>query len=487
MENAAIRDKLKFSTKVGYGMGDIFGGGALTIISLYYLHFLTDVAGLNPILAGVIFFISKVWSAVADPVMGIISDRTRTKMGRRRPYFLAGMICIVVTFFLMWNPLRFQSQAALFTYFLLAFIFFQSTFTMVWVPYTALASELTESYDERTKLATFRMVFSVISGIFCATVPLELVKRFDDFRIGYMAMALIFGLFFALPYIVTLITTYERKDFQKEVSTKSFKEIIRENFTEPFKVRPFRHISVMYLCCFVSTDIIMALMIYFVTYYVHMENIMTPLLGTIYVVMVFFTVVFDFVARKWSKRTAFMAASIIWILSFIYVFTITPGSATWMILTFGVIFGIATAGIHVMVFAIFPDIPDVDELVSGVRREGIFSGMFSFLRKTGSALALFLVSSAIGWAGYVKPIEETVNGVSRLINQAQNDEFILTIRLLFSILPIILVCISLIACYIYPVTPEIHSRLKNYLDRKRAGETWPEMEAEAQWLKAKLL
>lgn len=487
MADERFTGKLRLGTKIGYGMGDIFGGGALTIISLYYLHFLTDVAGLSPALAGVVFLVSKIWSAVADPVMGIVSDRTRTAMGRRRPYFLAGIFFIVLSFFLMWNPLKLESQGSRFAYFLGTFIFFQTTFTMVWVPYTALASELTENYDERTKLATFRMVFSVLSGILCATIPLELVKRFDDFRVGYVAMAVIFGLFFALPYIMTILTTYERKDFQKDLSAKGLPTALRENFVEPFKVRPFRHVTVMYLCAFVATDIIMALMIYFMTYYLRMESLMTPLLGAVYIVMVFFTIVFDFVARKIGKKKTFLLATGIWLVSFLYTFTIGPESAAWKVLAFGVIFGMATAGIHVMVFAMFPDIPDVDELTSGQRREGIFSGMFSFLRKTGSALALFLVSTAIGWAGYVKPVEQTVDGVSRLVNQAQSAQFILTIRMMFGLLPIVLVALSALACYLYPITPALHAQLKQYLDRRRVGEVWDTMEAEAAALKQKLL
>jgi oligogalacturonide transporter len=140
-----------------------------------------------------------------------------------------------------------------------------------------------------------------------------------------------------------------------------------------------------------------------------------------------------------------------------------------------------------MVFAIFPDIPDVDELISGQRREGVFSGLFSFLRKVGSGLALSIVPLSIGIAGYVKPVQTIINGQMKLIEQPQTEAVITTIRVLFGILPIALACTALIICVMYPVTREAHARLRTYLDKRRAGETGPEMDAEAAWLKQKLL
>jgi MFS family permease len=97
-------EKLSLSTKLGYGAGDLFGGGAMTIIGFYYLYFLTDIVKISPALAGIAFLVSKIWDAVSDPLMGMISDRTRTRFGRRRPYFLAGIILIFIAFFLMWFP-----------------------------------------------------------------------------------------------------------------------------------------------------------------------------------------------------------------------------------------------------------------------------------------------------------------------------------------------------------------------------------------------
>ena len=133
-------EKLSLSTKIGFGMGDIYGGGAMMFIGIYYLYFLTDIIKLNPSLAGIVILISKIWDAVNDPIMGVITDRTRTKLGRRRPYLLAGIIFIFISYFLLWYPVSFQSELGRFIFVLLAYIFFDTVLTMVMVPYIALAS-----------------------------------------------------------------------------------------------------------------------------------------------------------------------------------------------------------------------------------------------------------------------------------------------------------------------------------------------------------
>ena len=169
--NEVTREKLSLKTKIGFGVGDIFGGGSMMIIGFYYLYFLTDVMLLSPSLAGTAFLVSKVWDAVTDPVMGIISDRTRTRFGRRRPYFLAGIVLIFLSFFAMWYPVDFAKEMHRFIYILAAYVFFSTVITMVMIPYNALVPELTPDYNERTSLTTFRIFFSGLSSWFAPSCP----------------------------------------------------------------------------------------------------------------------------------------------------------------------------------------------------------------------------------------------------------------------------------------------------------------------------
>ncbi|HAH96809.1 MAG TPA: MFS transporter, partial [Firmicutes bacterium] len=96
-QEAPKSEKLSASTKLAFGFGDVYGGGAIQIVNFFYLIFLTDYIGLRPAYAGIIFFIARGWDAIADPLMGVITDRTRTRFGRRRPYFLAATVLVFVS------------------------------------------------------------------------------------------------------------------------------------------------------------------------------------------------------------------------------------------------------------------------------------------------------------------------------------------------------------------------------------------------------
>jgi oligogalacturonide transporter len=192
-------EKLTFWQKLGYGMGDFYGGGAGTLISFFYLVFLTDVVRISPGLAGTVILISKIYDSVTDPFEGVISDRTRTKLGRRRPYLLAGIPLVFLSFFAMFYPVSFESETSRFLFVIATYLFFSTIVSIVMLNYSALQAELTLDYNERTSLATFRIFFSTISSILCALLPLEIVKAFPDVHTGWIVTAIAFGLLFALP------------------------------------------------------------------------------------------------------------------------------------------------------------------------------------------------------------------------------------------------------------------------------------------------
>jgi GPH family glycoside/pentoside/hexuronide:cation symporter len=165
-----------------------------------------------------------------------------------------------------------------------------------------------------------------------------------------------------------------------------------------------------------------------------------------------------------------------------------PHSPDWVIYLFAVVVGFATGGIVVMIYAIFPDIPDVDELDSGQRREAIFSAMVTFSRKLSSAVAIFLVSQVIGMAGYISPIQETIDGVTKMIEQTQTGSFLLALRLIFAFIPPFLLVVALIFAARYPLTPQRHEQLKRALARRRSGRSeTPAETAEVQLLRSELI
>ena len=448
--------RLPLSTKIGFGVGDIFGGGAMMIIGFYYLYFLTDVVLLSPALAGTAFLVSKVWDAVTDPIMGVISDRTRTRFGRRRPYFLAGIVLIFLSFFAMWYPVDFDKEMHRFAYILVAYVFFSSVITMVMIPYNALVPELTPDYNERTSLTTYRIFFSGLSSLLCAVVPFEIVKAFKpDVSTGFVVMAVAFGLFFALPFIATFLTTRERPEFQKDAMPFDLKR----SFIDPFRTPTFIPVLFMYVCTFVAMDMVMSIVIYFMTYYMGKGDQTDYVLGVLLVAQLAVIPLYYLFSKRTSKKAAFITGVVIWICSMGFSFVIGPDSPAYILYLFGGLVGVGTGGVVIMIYSIFPDIPDVDELYWGSRREGVYSGMFMFMRKLSSALGIFIVSNIIQWAGYRAPVEG--------MPQEQTGAFILVLRVVFAGLPVVLLLFALTSAAFYRLTPALHQRIKELLEKRR--------------------
>jgi sugar (glycoside-pentoside-hexuronide) transporter len=482
---AASRDseKLTFWQKLGYGFGDIYGGGSGVIVNLYYLHFLTDVVRLRPQLAGTVILISKIYDSITDPFEGVIADRTRTSWGRRRPYLMAGVLLVFLSFAGLYYPVTFDREGARFAAVVASYLLFSTVVSIVLLNYNALQSELTLDYNERTALSSFRMVFSTIGSVLAASLPLEIVGQFADVRAGWRAMALIFGAIFALPYVATVIATRERPDFQSRPHPFNWHKV----FVEPLKMRSFVYVLGMYLFAFVAMDILANVVIFYLKNYLGREG-ETRWVITLVLAQVVSLPLFVQLAQRTSKRTSYMVAGFAWMILMVGSLLITPSTGTLPLYTFIALVGSAIGGISVSIYAIFPDIPDIDELQSGERREGIYAAMFTFARKISSALAIFLVAHVIGFAGYIPPAEVIVEGATRLIEQPQSAGFLLALRLTFALLPILMMSAALAFASHYRLSSEVHARLKRVLARRRSGGPETEVDrAEAEALKELLL
>jgi len=479
----ASSEKLSWWRKVGYGLGDIYGGGSGVIIGFYYLYFLTDVVRLSPGLAGTVILISKVYDAITDPFEGVLADRTRTALGRRRPYLLFGIPLVFLSFFALFFPFDAPAEGQRFVLVVASYLFFSTVVSIVMLNYNALQSELTLDYHERTTLSSVRIFFSTLSSILCALVPLEIVKQFADMRRGYIVMGLAFGAVFALPFIATVASTRERQEFQRSPTKFNW----RQAFIEPFQVRTFVYALLMYLLAFVAMDTVSSVLVYFMKYYLGRGDEANYVSGALLVAQVAVLPLYVALSRRIGKSRAYSFGAALWMVAMATSLLIAPQSPRWLIYGLAVVIGVATGGIVVMMYAIFPDIPDVDELRSGERREGIYSALVTFTRKLSSALAIFAVSQVLGLAGYVRPVEQVVGGATRLVEQVQPAGFVVALRLIFVLAPVLLLALALAVARRYPLTPECHRRLNALLEKRRKSQALsPEMEKEAAEL-ARLL
>ena len=468
-------EKLSFWQKLGYGLGDIYGGGSGTLISFFYLVFLTDIVQLNPGLAGVVILISKFYDAITDPFEGVISDRTRTRIGRRRPYLLAGIILVFISFFAMFYPVAYESQTARFVFVVLTYLFFSTVVSIVMLNYNALQAELSLDYDERTSLSSFRIFFSTVSSILCAVLPLEIVKLFPDVRIGWMMMAAVFGILFAVPFIATFLATRERPEFQKPLEPFDWKT----GFVTPFTVKTFVYVVIMYLFAFVAFDAVSSIVVYFIKTYLGRGSETSFVIGALTIAQVVSLPFFAALSRRTSKPMSYVAAAGLFIATMATSLAIGPGQSSFVVYVFAAVAGLGSGGVVIMVYAMFPDIPDVDELVSGERREGIYSALTTFSRKLSSAFAVFIVSQLLSVAGYIPPAIQTVEGATKLVEQAQTASFILALRLIFFFVPVSFLAVGIFSAVHYPLVHSVHSRLNALLSQQRSGQWVDETEKRA--------
>lgn len=471
--------RLPLKTKIGFALGDVYGGGSGVVIGMFYLYFLTDIVRLPASSAGALLLISKIWDAVIDPPLGFLTDRTTTRWGRRRPYFLFGMPLIVVSFALLWLPAGFQSTAAKFAFALGGYLLATAVSSAVMIPYNSLASELTSSYSERSSLTQVRMIFSVGSSLVCAVLPDLIVKSFRDPRTGFPVMGLAMGLFFALPYAFTFAWTRERPEFAQEAPALDLKRL----FVEPWKLGSYRKLLGMYLFGQMTGDIVMAVLVYYCTYYLNRKGLTTPLMGALMIAQLVGVPAFTAVAKRSSKRASYIASSLVRLVASAALWFVTRDSPAAWLFALAAVLGLGTSGSIVMVYSMLADLPDADELFSGERREGMYFGLVSFLRQVSSAVALFLLSQAISVSGYLAPVESVSNGAKTLVNQAQPESFLTAIRVFFVFMPIVTVVLCVLFSLRYKLSPQVHGRLAALLESRHRGEAVdPEEERELKEL-----
>ena len=411
--------------------------------------------------------------AVTDPGMGVISDNTRSKFGRRRPYIILGAPLVFLAFVMMWFPLSSGTELSKIVFYIFAFVLMNTVTTIVQVPFLAMAAELTTDYNERTSLTNVRMIVSVTSSIICAVLPMLIVGAYQEVRTGYIVMSIIFGLFFTLPLILVFLKVKERKQFS-EGRKSSFKEMF-----SPVKIRIFRRFMCIYLGIVIAMDILAMIFAYYMTYSLERPGELSFVLGTLLVSQVAAVPLASWYARKTSKTSSVILGNAGWTVCALASFLLTPEGPGFHIYVLASVLGVFLAFSLIGYNSLFGDMTEVGEYHLGYRAEGIFYGIQQFIRKCCAALANWFALFLLGIAGFITPTEVVEAGVTRLITQPQTPIVLFTINGILGIVSVILLIPSTFFAIRWQLTKDKHAKLISYLDRKRAGvEISPEDELE---------
>jgi GPH family glycoside/pentoside/hexuronide:cation symporter len=216
---------------------------------------------------------------------------------------------------------------------------------------------------------------------------------------------------------------------------------------------------------FVAFDATSSIVVYFVKTYLGRGDEVSFVLGTLLVAQVVSLPFYERLSRRTSKPRSYIVGALMFVAVMALSFLITPQTPGFLLYGFAALVGLGSGGVVMMVYAIFPDIPDVDELKTGERREGIYAALTTFTRKLSSALAVFLVAQTLELTGYVPPVEQA----GQLIEQPQSAGFLLALRLVFVLLPVVFIVFGVLMARRFPLTVGRYQQLEAVLHAQRRG------------------
>jgi GPH family glycoside/pentoside/hexuronide:cation symporter len=465
--------RLPFWQKLIYGSGDWGSAGYGTLRQIFYAIFLTDVVGLEPRLASVAALAGILWDAINDPLVGILTDRARTRWGRRRPFLLIFSIPYGLSYLLLWWAPPWDSQVALAVTVTLAFMISDTLATLVEVPCSALLPELTPDYDERTGLTTIRMFFNLgVSLVTAVSAPMIVDAALAggmSQQQGYLLVAGLFGGLGVVPFLLIFFFLRERYRPQQADGPET---PVMQTIRTAWANIPFRFASMIYMLNWITFDLIGLVLPFYLLYWIargdllaslEVAGIRLPIESAVFAILLttaFLALpIWLFVSNRTSKRTAYIIGMVFWAGVQLGIFFLQPGQVEVMLLM-AFLAGISVSAAHILPDAMFPDVIEWDELRTGRRQEGIYYGVKNFIRKLTGALAIFIGLQVLGWFGYQTPPPGAI--------QFQQSETTLTaLRLLIGPFGGILLFSAVGLSWFYPLDRARHARIRRLLARKK--------------------
>lgn len=456
------RKKLTKVNKISYAIGQVGETAAYNMFYLYFVFFLTDIVGLEPAFAGLVSMVGVLWDAFTDPVIGVISDRARFKSGRRRPFLFWFAIPFGISTGLLYTMFD-LGPMALKIYFIFALILFFTCYTLFFIPYAALGAEMTLDYHERTSLHSYRGI-GITVGIFMGAVVFLLLTDFYGgldlpkssawsyaaFTLGAVAAASILFCWAGIKGTEIDISAIDEGRQQMA--------FIRR-YTSVLTNRPFRFIYAMLTTGLIGQTFYGAILIYYATYYMGLDTKTTstvmavaPLSGLIFAPLV------NLSAQKYGKKMVFAFFVASWGIVQTVAFFITPGNIALLVFLAGLTGG-GIMAFWILLNAMTGDATDVDEWITGERREGLYFGIFSLLQKVAAAVTMALVGAYLSLIGYVANAEQIPTAISG-------------IRLGYSVISAIPFLLSATICLFYPITSKKHNALREALNNRADGKPY---------------
>lgn len=446
------QNKLPLSIQLGWATGELGVAAYIGITMGYMLFFLTQALEISPVWAGLAMLVPRLWDGLTDPLMGAISDRTKSRFGRRRPYLLIGSILYGVSFTLLFYTPSEASETIKILYFTILYLITSTAFTIFDVPYSSMGAEMTNDYNARTTLTGFKMMAARIGIVISLLVTPWLIEQGETLAKGFQMVGVLFGTFMVVTGLISFFATKKAPSRQTQTSKFSLKEeyrAIREN-------KPFQILWATFLLQNLAIGASATTLVYFVVFVMKIElSLVGPMVLITAASATFATPVWIRVAHRLGKRvTYFIGLSIASVMTLPLLF-ITPDRLFSLFIIF-FLAGIGDAANQLASNSMVPDTVEVDEMATGKRREGAIYGAWAFCRKLGMAAGAFLVSLSLSIFGF-----ESSGGLGTTPDEAA----LIGIRVTYALLPFILWVSAIFMLRKYQLSEQEFNKIKTSLKR----------------------
>jgi len=456
---------------VAYGSNDFLGAGSMAVVSGWVLIFYTQFCGLSAGQAALIFAIARILDAIASPLIGYLSDNFGgTWFGRRfgrRRFFILAAIPLLPSFALMWLP------GQTFLYYLVSYVLFELVYAMVIIPYETLAAEMSNDYRTKAKFAGFRILFGQVSAILAGFLPLWLINYLGrDSADTFFYMGAIFAVLFMLTAGFLYLFSWERertlgepvRTGQAGSAIDALKALYR-NLLSTMRIRAFRLHLGMYLGGYISQDVFNAAFTFFVIFALAGSTALASgLIGTMYVVQLVAVFIAINVALRASPGIAYRVAAASFAIGVLLLIGCWLGgvnAGNWLLWLPILFAGLGRGALNYIPWATYNYMADVDEIVTGKRREGSFAGVMTFVRKATQA-------AAVAGVGYIMEL-----GGFQSKAEVQSDTAIHTIVLVLGIGTLVVLIAGILVSLRFRLDPRTHAVLMSEIERLRGGATEP--------------
>ncbi|MFT6883441.1 MAG: GPH family glycoside/pentoside/hexuronide:cation symporter [Marinoscillum sp.] len=414
----AEKDRVPFLQKSAFGAGHLVLNllpGALG----FFMFFLLTAFGMDPLLAGLLGGLPRIFDAITDPIMGFISDNTNSKWGRRRPYIFIGAILSGIFFALLWQMDENDTQLYNFWYFLIMSMVFLIGNTMFATPLVGLGYEMTSDYNERTRIMAFSQTMGQIAWMIVPWfwVIIADPEIFQSQAVGVRQLSLyVAGICMVLgilPAIFCKGIDASNMENRKEINWKSlFSNVIDlfQSMSEVFKNKPFLKLCGATFLVFNGFQMVAAFSVYIIVFYMFNGSYgdagtWPAWFSTITAVITAFLVIpiITWMANKWGKRNAFIISTTLSIVGYILKWWGFNPELPWLMFMPIPFIAFGLGGLFTLMMSMTADVCDLDELKNGMpRKEGTFGAIYWWMVKLGQALALVLgglVLKVVGFDG----------------------------------------------------------------------------------------